>query len=437
MEHRTRLRDDVAGSSITPLIGVFDLLSASIAAQRFDGFFGFGFAASHYGLSDIGFIAWPDTVAIVQRLRCAFPTQHLLVDIDDGYVDPEVASHVVAQLERAGASGVILEDQQRPRRYGHIEGKRILPLEQYLEKLEVVLATRRDLVVVARTDAGEEDEIPRRAAALAETDADVSLVDGVGSVERIEQVRRIIGDKPLLFNQIAGGKSPRLSLPELETLGVDAAIYSTACLFAAQRAIEQSLLQLEYDDGRLSAEGVVVAGSPELLEKNISRHQLLEAARERDGLPVPGCRPRRGGATCRGRGATAAGPCRPSSARGPPARPRNAREPYGASLGSPPRGNQAGSVCTGDRGDGARCGGARATSSGDARVRRCFVLALRLAALGVRRRRGPSGFGTGHRGSAIAIGASGRGAVPWSPDRGSSISTRAPPSWRLAARTRP
>ena len=93
-------------------------MSASVAARHYDGLFvsGFGFAASYYGLPDIGAIAWPDMVSFVQRLRLAFPQHHLLVDIDDGYVDPEVACHVVAQLERIGASGVILEDQQRPRR---------------------------------------------------------------------------------------------------------------------------------------------------------------------------------------------------------------------------------------------------------------------------------------------------------------------------------
>ena len=84
----------------------------------------------YYGLPDIGFIAWPDMVSFVQRLRLAFPQQHLLVDIDDGYVDPEVACHVVEHLERIGTSGVILEDQRRPRRCGHVTGKQILPIEE-------------------------------------------------------------------------------------------------------------------------------------------------------------------------------------------------------------------------------------------------------------------------------------------------------------------
>ncbi|MFE2100433.1 isocitrate lyase/phosphoenolpyruvate mutase family protein, partial [Streptomyces sp. NPDC059468] len=161
MTYGTKLRERIAGPGTTPLIGVYDMYSASIAANHYDGMFvsGFGFAASYYGLPDIGFIAWPDMVAFVQRLRGAFPHHHLLVDIDDGYVDPEVACHVVEGLERIGASGVILEDQKRPRRCGHADGKQVLPLDEYLEKLDRVLATRQDLVVVARTDATDEHDI--------------------------------------------------------------------------------------------------------------------------------------------------------------------------------------------------------------------------------------------------------------------------------------
>ncbi|MEV5721860.1 isocitrate lyase/PEP mutase family protein [Amycolatopsis mediterranei] len=286
MRYGESLRSDIRSDSITPLIGVFDMFSASIAAQHYDGLFlsGFGFAASHYGLPDIGFIAWPDIVAFAQRLRLALPRHHLLVDIDDGYGDPEVSCHVVQQLERHGASGVIIEDQKRPRRCGHVDGKQVLPLAEYLEKLELVLASREDLVVVARTDATDHDEIIRRAEALARTDADVVLVDGVRSVEDITEIRRVIGRKPLLFNQIAGGKSPRLSLPELSALGVDMAIYSTPCLFAAQEAMDNALSRLRRDDGRLpdlGDSGVGVTQTLELLERNISRHHSAPAEETR------------------------------------------------------------------------------------------------------------------------------------------------------------
>ncbi|MFF7467505.1 isocitrate lyase/phosphoenolpyruvate mutase family protein [Streptomyces sp. NPDC008092] len=282
MTYGKKLREQIAGPGTTPLIGVYDMYSASIAAKHYDGMFvsGFGFAASYYGLPDIGFIAWPDMVAFVQRLRGAFPHHHLLVDIDDGYVDPEVACHVVEGLERIGASGVILEDQKRPRRCGHADGKQVLPLEEYLDKLEKVLETRQDLVVVARTDATDEHDILHRAERLAATDADVILVDGVRSEEWIRRIRKVVGDKPLLFNQIAGGKSPRLSLTELDELGVDVAIYSTPCLFAAHEAMDSALSELRSADGRLpsvdATSGVGVKASTTLLERNIARERLDE-----------------------------------------------------------------------------------------------------------------------------------------------------------------
>ncbi|MEV6553601.1 isocitrate lyase/PEP mutase family protein [Streptomyces sp. NPDC051597] len=291
MSYGNKLRAQIAEPGTTPLIGVYDMYSASVAAGHYDAMFvsGFGFAASHYGLPDIGFIAWPDMLAFVQRLRGAFPQHHLLVDIDDGYVDVEVACHMVEGLERIGASGVILEDQKRPRRCGHADGKQVLPLSEYLDKLEAVLETRKDMLVVARTDATEEADILRRAEALAATAADVVLVDGVRSVEWIRRIREVVGTKPLLFNQIAGGKSPRLSLTELTELGVDVAIYSTPCLFAAHRAMDTALAELRLADGRLPAAegpngGIGVGESTRLLAKNIARRQMVPAAPQSAGV---------------------------------------------------------------------------------------------------------------------------------------------------------
>ncbi|MGK5637148.1 isocitrate lyase/PEP mutase family protein [Streptomyces sp. URMC 126] len=283
MRYGNALRDEITLPGTTPLIGIYDMHSASIAARHYNGFFvsGFGFAASHYGLPDIGFVAWPDMVGFVERLRPAFPEHHLLVDIDDGYVDHEVACHVVRRLERAGASGVVLEDQKRPRRCGHAEGKAVLPLDEYLAKLELVLAARDDLVVVARTDATEEREILRRAEALAKTSADVVLVDGIRSTELVREVRDVLGNKPLLFNQIAGGKSPRLSLSELDELGVNVAVYSTPCLFAAHDAIDRALVELKKEDGRLpnttEEGGIGVEAATRLLERNLGGHRPVRS----------------------------------------------------------------------------------------------------------------------------------------------------------------
>jgi 2-methylisocitrate lyase-like PEP mutase family enzyme len=267
-----RLRSALGSRAVMPFIGVYDVFSASLAARRFDALFvsGFGFAASHYGLPDVGFITWSEIVYYVQRIRAVLPDHHILVDIDDGYCDVEVACHVVSVLESSGASGVVLEDQKRPRRCGHFEGKQIMDLDEYVEKLRRVLDTRRDLFVVARTDSSDAADIERRVTAYSAAGADAVLVDGLKS---LDTVRRLSGklSQPFCFNQIAGGKSPNCTLTELREAGVRLVIYSTPCLFAAQPAIEGALAALERDDGSLAGSAIGVSECNRVLQENLAR----------------------------------------------------------------------------------------------------------------------------------------------------------------------
>ena len=272
-----RLREALLAREITPFIGVYDVFSASVASKSFDALFvsGFGFAASFYGLPDIGFITWSDIVAYVQRIRTVLPEHHLLVDIDDGYSDPEVACHVVSLLEASGASGVVLEDQKRPRRCGHFEGKQIMPLDEYLEKLRKVLDTRHDLFVIARTDSSDAEDIERRVRAFADSGADAVLVDGLKSLDTVRALSSTVR-KPFCFNQIAGGKSPPCTLTELREAGVRIAIYSTPCLFAAQTAIEDAMFRFPKVDGSLSDSPVGVKECNRVLSENLARRSTPE-----------------------------------------------------------------------------------------------------------------------------------------------------------------
>jgi 2-methylisocitrate lyase-like PEP mutase family enzyme len=265
------LRTCVKQIGIMPFIGVYDVFSATLAARHYDGLFisGFSFAASHYGLPDVGFIAWPDIVAFCQRVRAVLPRHHLIVDIDDGYGDAETAAHVVSLLKGVGASGIIMEDQLRPRRCGHFDGKQLLDLDQYLIKLEKVLATRKDLFVVARTDALEHGDIARRVHAYAEAGADAILIDGLRDLHLLEQFKAGL-DIPIMFNQIAGGKSPPYTLDELKTAGVSLVNYSTPCLFAAQAAIENTMVQLKNSGGKLP-DDIGVQDCNDVLNDNLRR----------------------------------------------------------------------------------------------------------------------------------------------------------------------
>jgi len=268
----SRLRAALPQQDIMPFIGVYDAFSASIAAQHFDALFlsGFGFAASFYGLPDIGFIAWSDMLAYVQRIRTILPSHHLLVDIDDGYGDPEVAAHVVALVEAAGASGVVLEDQRRPRRCGHFEGKQILELDEYLPKLRQVLGARRELFVVARTDSSDPDDIQRRVRAFAEAGADAVLADGIKDLDMLRQLGAAV-KAPVCFNQIAGGKSPSCTLSELREASAKIVIYSTPCLFPTQAAIENALVDLARNDGSLAGSAIGIKECNRVLSENLTR----------------------------------------------------------------------------------------------------------------------------------------------------------------------
>lgn len=269
----SRFREALRAPEIIAAVGVYDTFSASLVARRGDVLFisGYSFAASFYGLPDIGFIAWSDLVAFVQRVRVVAPDAHIVVDIDDGYADDEVAAHVTRLLGDAGASAVILEDQRRPRRCGHLDGKLLLDLDDHLRRLAVVRAASGDMVVIARTDSSEPADIRARAAAFVAAHADAVLVDGVRDLDTIEELAAEL-DTPVVFNQLAGGRSQVAGLKELADRGVSLALYSTACLFAAQRALTDSLDQLFAADGRLDGiERTVALGANHgLLEDNLA-----------------------------------------------------------------------------------------------------------------------------------------------------------------------
>jgi len=269
------LRNQLGRNVLLPFMGVYDVFSASIAAQYFNGLFlsGFSFAASFYGLPDIGFICWSDLVAFTQRVRTILPTHMLVVDIDDGFGDSEIACHVASLMETVGASAIIMEDQKRPRRCGHLPGKQLLELPDYLEKLSRVVATRQDLVIIARTDATDPEDRLQRVQAFADCGADVVLVEALPNLDLVRQLKDTV-KCPIMINQIAGGKSPCWSFSDLENVGISLANYSTPCLFASQTSIQQTLEQLKKDDGRLpdpSGNQASLQSCTELLSENLKR----------------------------------------------------------------------------------------------------------------------------------------------------------------------
>ncbi len=235
---RSRIREN----KLLPLIGVYDVFSARLAAERFEGVFcsGYSFAASAYGLPDVGYVNWRDMTDFATKIRHAIPDTHILVDVDDGFGDEVVASNTIRVLEANGSSAIMMEDQKRPRRCGHFEGKEILPLKEYLTKLSTVIETRQSIFVIARTDATDPSEGIERAVSYAEAGADGVMVEAIRDLETVSALRSQVS-VPIMINQLHGGKSPNWRFDELEDAGASIVICSTPCLFAAQYGIERHL----------------------------------------------------------------------------------------------------------------------------------------------------------------------------------------------------
>jgi len=259
-------KDRVDNGDILPLIGIYDVFSAELAATKFEAIFcsGYGFSASHYGLPDEGFLSWTDMVDHVKRIRNVLPEIHMVVDIDDGHGDGKTASHIVRCLEGVGASAVILEDQRRPKRCGHLPGKEILSIEEYLPKLDAVISAREELYVIARTDASNIDEAIMRVNKYAEVGADGVLIEGIYKIRA-----SIKSEVSLTINLIAGGKTPKVSRNNLKNMGVNIVNYSTPCLFAAHEAID-SVLSVLSDDTGLINEKVTLTENNSFLTKKLS-----------------------------------------------------------------------------------------------------------------------------------------------------------------------
>jgi 2-methylisocitrate lyase-like PEP mutase family enzyme len=249
-EFRRRLRK----KRLLPLIGVYDVFSAMIASESFEGVFcsGFGYAASAYGLPDVGYVNWRDMTEYSTKIRHAIPNTHILVDVDDGFGDQVVAANTIRVLESNGLSAVMMEDQKRPRRCGHFEGKEILPVDEYLTKLTKVIETRKSIFVIARTDATDPEEGIERAVKYAEAGADGVMVEAIKDLATIAKLRSRV-TVPIMINQLHGGKSPSWTFNEMEDAGASIVIYSTPCLFAAQYGIKRYLDTL-LDQKRLPAE---------------------------------------------------------------------------------------------------------------------------------------------------------------------------------------
>ena len=220
-----QLRQLMQRPGIIRSLGAHDVLTAVLIEQAgFETVFigGFGTSASLYGLPDLNFLGMQEMADAVRRMaqRVAIP---VIADGDTGHGDLHNVMRCVETFENAGAAGIILEDQVFPKRCGHFEGKQVIPAGEMVLKWKAAARARqdKDFMFIARTDAREpnglEDAI-YRVNKYCEAGADIAFIEAPLAVAELELICRQVS-YPKFVNMLAFGKTPILSVRELEDMG--------------------------------------------------------------------------------------------------------------------------------------------------------------------------------------------------------------------------
>lgn len=242
------------GDSLVVAPGIYDMISTIIADRMaFPALYmtGFGTVASDLGLPDAGIATYTDMVGRLSRM-CAVANAPIIADADTGYGGLVNVHHTVRGYEKAGAAAIQIEDQEFPKRCGHLAGKRICTMEEMLRRLDVALAARRhdNTLIVARTDARTVlglDEALRRGEAYAKAGADILFIEAPESEAEMEKIGASF-DLPLMANMAAGGRTPIISQTRLAEMGYRIAIYPGHGFLAAAHATEQSFEAIRKSD---------------------------------------------------------------------------------------------------------------------------------------------------------------------------------------------
>src|SRR5688500_3350551 len=252
MRATSTLRRMIAGGDIVVAPGVFDGLSARLAARA--GFravyaTGGGIARS-MGYPDLGLLGLTEVVDHLRPIidHAGVP---VIADADTGYGNALSARRTVREFERAGVAALHLEDQTFPKRCGHYDDKSVVPTLEMSQKLRAArdAMTDADVVLIARTDAlaiEGLDAAIERAHAYAEAGADVIFIEAPTTMAEIEAIARRV-PQPKLMNMFQGGKTPLVPVARLKELGYQIVIIPSDLQRAAIRAMDEVLAAIARD----------------------------------------------------------------------------------------------------------------------------------------------------------------------------------------------
>lgn len=257
------LRERIAAGPTLVVPGAANALGARVIEDTgFEAVYvsGAGIANTFHGTPDIGLVTLTELAAHVSAIRDAVEVP-LLVDADTGFGNAIGVSHATRVLERAGADAIQLEDQQSPKRCGHFDGKRLIPVAEMVQKVRAALDSRSgNLVIIARTDARASDGLDAaidRANAYIDAGADVAFVEAPESLDEfqvlLDRVRA-----PQVINLVEGGRTPLVALEQLS--GFRIALFANIALQGAVYGMQRVLGELRAERAITPAMASMIVG---------------------------------------------------------------------------------------------------------------------------------------------------------------------------------
>ena len=249
-----RLRELLDKQTVV-LPGAFNALTAmQIERAGFPALYvsGAGLSAAR-GLPDIGLLTLTEVASDAATIAKAV-TIPAIVDADTGFGPPLAVMRAIKEFEQAGLAGIQLEDQELPKKCGHLPGKHLVSTSEMVTKICAASETRRDrdFFIVARTDARAVeglDAAVRRARAYIDAGADAIFPEALESADEFRAFARQLakegGKAPLVANMTEFGKTPYLSVSEFEDLGYRLVLFPVTALRMATKAIERVLFELK------------------------------------------------------------------------------------------------------------------------------------------------------------------------------------------------
>ncbi|HVS90709.1 MAG TPA: isocitrate lyase/PEP mutase family protein [Mucilaginibacter sp.] len=257
-----QLLKESAGPVLLPV--AHDALTARlIELAGFDAFQigGYALSGATHAVPDVDLEKFGEKKLSVENIITASPLP-FMIDIDDGYGDVKNVTRTISEYIHLGASATFIEDQQPPKKCGHMNDKKVVTIRFMEEKIRAAVAARDDneLFILARTDAiGPEglDKAMKRAERYLRAGSDGVYLEGPTSVNQLEQIGREFKGVPLATSVLEnGGKTPWLSPQDFGDMGFDMILYPSTVIFQVARATQLALKRLKNGEPITDGRGV-------------------------------------------------------------------------------------------------------------------------------------------------------------------------------------